>query len=235
MAIFYEPQILQNLQLNEEESRHAIKVLRLAVGDILQVVDGYGHQYETQLVEAHEKRCKVHILSEKKEEPRDFYLHLAIAPTKNMDRMEWMLEKCVEIGVEEVSFLETRYSERRELKLARLEKIAVSAMKQSQKARLPQMNPLLKWKSFLEKTKSQCSDYQKFIAHLNDDRRALFAETIPQRKYLVLIGPEGDFSTDEIQQALAAGFGPVTLGESRLRTETAGLVAIHTLLLAQQK
>jgi 16S rRNA (uracil1498-N3)-methyltransferase len=172
------------------------------------------------------------IVEEKQEyEKKDFYIHLIIAPTKNMDRMEWMLEKCVEIGIDEISFIQTRYSERKEIKTQRLEKIAIGAMKQSLKAYLPKINEMISWKDFLKK---ENSENFKMIAHLEEGNRKFiqpFAK--PNSKYAVLIGPEGDFSPEEIKQAIEKGFQPVTLGNSRLRTETAGLVACHTLNIIQ--
>jgi 16S rRNA (uracil1498-N3)-methyltransferase len=232
MNIFFEPHIKQNLCLNEEESRHAVKVLRLSAGDLLNIVDGQGGFYTCKVKNTQGKKCELVIIEEKQHFGiKDFYVHLIIAPTKNMDRMEWMLEKCVEIGIDEISFIQTRYSERKEIKTQRLEKIAIGAMKQSQKAYLPKINEMISWKEFL---KNDLPESQKVIAHLEQGERKLiqhFAK--PKGKYAVLIGPEGDFSPDEIKQALEKGFQPVTLGNSRLRTETAGLVACHTLNIIQ--
>jgi 16S rRNA (uracil1498-N3)-methyltransferase len=234
MNIFYEPNIKQNLCLNEEESRHAVKVLRLSAGDLLYVVDGLGGFYTCKIKNTQGKKCELSILEEKQQFGiRDFYIHLIIAPTKNMDRMEWMLEKCVEIGIDEISFIQTRYSERKEIKTQRLEKIAVGAMKQSLKASLPKINEMIFWKEFLKK---DYSDFQKMIAHLEEgDRKLIQHFAKPKGKYAVLIGPEGDFSEDEIKQAIEKGFQPVTLGNSRLRTETAGLVACHTLSVINEQ
>jgi len=232
MNIFYEPQIKQNLCLNEEESRHAVKVLRLSAGDLLYVVDGNGGFYTSKVKSTQSKKCELMIVEEKQEyEKKDFYIHLIIAPTKNMDRMEWMLEKCVEIGIDEISFIQTRYSERKEIKTQRLEKIAIGAMKQSLKAYLPKINEMISWKEFL---KREYSDSQKMMAHLEEgDRKLIQHFAQPKGKYAILIGPEGDFSPEEIKQAIEKGFQPVTLGNSRLRTETAGLVACHTLNIIQ--
>jgi 16S rRNA (uracil1498-N3)-methyltransferase len=234
MNIFYEPQIKQSLCLNEEESRHAVKVLRLSAGDLLYVVDGIGGFYTCKIKNTQGKKCELMITEEKQAfEKRDFYIHLIIAPTKNMDRMEWMLEKCVEIGIDEISFVQTRYSERKEIKTQRLEKIAVGAMKQSLKAYLPKINEMVSWKEFVKK---DLSDSQKMIAHLEEgDRKLIQHFAKPKEKYAVLIGPEGDFSEEEIKQAIEKGFQPVTLGNSRLRTETAGLVACHTLSVINEQ
>jgi 16S rRNA (uracil1498-N3)-methyltransferase len=234
MNIFYEPEIKQNLCLNEEESRHAVKVLRLSAGDLLYVVDGQGGFYTCKIKNAQGKKCELTIMEEKQAfNKQDFYIHLIIAPTKNMDRMEWMLEKCVEIGIDEISFVQTRYSERKEIKTQRLEKIAVGAMKQSLKAYLPKINEMVSWKEFVKK---DLSDSQKMIAHLEEgDRKLIQHFAKPKEKYAVLIGPEGDFSEEEIKQAIEKGFQPVTLGNSRLRTETAGLVACHTLSVINEQ
>ncbi|PWK20229.1 16S rRNA (uracil1498-N3)-methyltransferase [Arcicella aurantiaca] len=233
MNIFYEPNIKQTLKLNEEESRHAIKVLRLSAGDLLNVVDGKGGFFTCQIKTPHEKKCEIKIVEEKLNfGVRDFYIHLIIAPTKNLDRIEWMVEKCVEIGINEISFIQTRYSERKEIKTVRIEKIAVGAMKQSLKAFLPKINEMISWKEFLKK---DISENQKMIAHLEEGDRKLIQQIAqPKGKYAILIGPEGDFNEEEIKQAIEKGFAPVTLGESRLRTETAGLVACHTLNIINQ-
>ncbi len=233
MNIFYEPNIKQTLLLNEEESRHAIKVLRLSVGSKLYVVDGKGGFYTCEIRVAHEKKCEVKIIEEQQNyERQDFYIHLIIAPTKNMDRIEWMVEKCVEMGIHEISFIQTRYSERKEIKTARIEKIAIGAMKQSLKAFLPKINEMITWKAFLQK---EVNESLKMIAHLEEGDRKLIQDlATPKGNYAVLIGPEGDFNPDEIGQALKKGFLPVTLGKSRLRTETAGLAACFTLNLINQ-
>ena len=234
MNIFFEPQLKQNLCLNEEESRHAVKVLRLSAGDLLNIVDGQGGFYTCEIKNTQGKKCELIIVEEKQQfGVKDFYIHLLISPTKNIDRIEWMLEKCVEIGIDEISFIQTRYSERKEIKTQRLEKIAIGAMKQSQKAYLPKINEMISWKEFL---KNDLPEFQKMIAHLEEGERKLIQYLAkPKGKYAILIGPEGDFSPDEIKQALEKGFLPVTLGNSRLRTETAGLVACHTLSVINEQ
>ena len=233
MNIFYEPNIKQTLRLNEEESRHAVKVLRLSAGDLLYVVDGNGGLYKCQIKIPNEKKCEVKIIEETQNFGlRDYYIHLIIAPTKNLDRIEWMVEKCVEIGINEISFIQTRYSERKEIKILRVERIAIGAMKQSLKAFLPKINEMISWKEFLKK---DYSENFKMIAHLEDTDRKLIQQIVfPKSKYAILIGPEGDFSPEEINQVLEKGFVPVTLGESRLRTETAGLVACNVLNIINQ-
>jgi 16S rRNA (uracil1498-N3)-methyltransferase len=164
---------------------------------------------------------------------RPYRIHLALAPTKNIDRTEWLLEKAVELGVDEVSFLLCAHSERKQLKLERLEKIALSAAKQSLKATIPLLHPL---QPLSEWIKNQPADSQQFIAHLveGEERLLLQKALQPNGSYTILIGPEGDFSPEEIATALAAGFRPVSLGDSRLRTETAALVAVHLCHVAQQ-
>lgn len=211
--------------LNEEDSRHCIKVLRKNTKDIIHVVDGKGGLYECEITKPHDKKCEFNIISEQKDfQKSDIFLHIAIAPTKNADRIEWFIEKCVEIGIDEISLIQTKHSERKNQKVERLEKIAISAMKQSLKAYLPKINELLDFDSFL-KTIGQSSVNQKLIAHLTDDAQPLVKTIKPQSSYCLLIGPEGDFSKDEVIKAQKAGFQVVTLGKSRLRTETAGVVA----------
>ena len=159
---------------------------------------------------------------------RNFQVHIAIAPTKSIERIEWFLEKATEIGISRVTPLLCRYSERKEIKADRLEKVMVSAMKQSLKAYLPQLDPLTKFSDFI----SQPFDGQKFIAHCDEQHRDLLKKmVVPNQNYLILIGPEGDFSSEEIEMAIQEGFKPVSLGDSRLRTETAGVVACHTFNL----
>jgi 16S rRNA (uracil1498-N3)-methyltransferase len=234
MPVFYQPDLSTNPFLDESESRHAVKVLRLGAGDRLRVADGRGGWYEAEITRPDARRCALRILSRTVTEQRPFHVHLAIAPTKNLDRMEWMLEKCVEIGLDEISFLETRYSERRSLKLERLHNLAVSALKQSGQGWLPTLNGMVRFGEFLS-TLSTAPSAQRFIAHLAEgERKLLHHEAKPNQQYVALVGPEGDFSEEEVRQALAAGFRPVSLGPSRLRTETAGLVAVHTLNLVNQ-
>lgn len=252
MPVFYEPAIAERPVLNEGESHHAVKVLRLGAGEAIDVADGLGNWYRAEITQPHPKHCAVRILSKTAVPPRPCRIHLAIAPTKNLDRVEWMLEKCVEIGLDEISFLKTRFSERRVIKLERLHSVAVSALKQSGQSWLPKMNSLLELEEFLEifnrtadrpsANRSQFApaqptvlNSQRFIAHLDEgERKLLHREATPGGNYWVLVGPEGDFSTEEIRQAQSAGFQAVSLGPSRLRTETAGIVAVHTLNLVNQ-
>jgi 16S rRNA (uracil1498-N3)-methyltransferase len=229
MHIFYSPEIAQGHPfLNEEESRHAVKVLRLEAKDYIIVVDGKGSYYEAEIAKADAKKCELRILKEQKEYHRhDHFIHIAIAPTKNSDRMEWFTEKAVEIGVDKISFIRTSRSERKNINIERIEKIAISAMKQSLKAYLPEIGDLIPFEKFL----TSVNEEQKFIAHLEEDRKELFGLSMKNKKYCILIGPEGDFSPDEINLAKENGFLAVSLGTSRLRTETAGMVACHILNL----
>lgn len=233
MHIFYTPDISGNIYiLDETESKHCVRVLRLETGHEITLVDGRGGFYTAVITDSNPKRCTVKVLrSEINFELRNFQVHLAIAPTKNIERIEWFLEKATEIGIDSITPVLCRFSERKEIKTDRLEKVMVSAMKQSLKSYLPKLNPLTKFNDFVRLP----FDGQKFIAHCEEQQRDLLTgKIVPHSKYLILIGPEGDFSTEEIELAVQAGFHPVSLGESRLRTETAGLVACHTFHLMNQ-
>lgn len=222
MLLFFQPNINQNQFLDIDDSRHCVRVLRKNLHDIIHVIDGNGGLYECEITKANEKKCEFRIVSAQENfGKRDAYLHIAIAPTKNADRLEWFIEKSVEIGIDEISLIQTKHSERKQQKIERLEKIAISAMKQSLKAYLPKINELMPLEKFLSTAKEQ----QKFLAHLTDDAKSLQNLLKPQSAYCILIGPEGDFSADEILLARQAGFETVTLGNARLRTETAGIVA----------
>ena len=230
MHIFYTPEISgNNYTLDETESKHCIRVLRLEKGDQITLVDGRGGFYTAEITYPNPKRCMVDVIkSELNFGFRKFQVHIAIAPTKSIERIEWFLEKATEIGISRVTPLLCRYSERKEIKADRLEKVMVSAMKQSLKAYLPQLDPLTKFSDFI----LQPFDGQKFIAHCDEQHRDLLKKmVVPNQNYLILIGPEGDFSSEEIELAIKAGFHPVSLGDSRLRTETAGVVACHTFNL----
>lgn len=230
MALFYAPDILSTLKLDEEESNHAIKVLRMKAGDSLQIVDGKGGYYEARISDPNHKRCGVEIVESFSEfEKRPYHLHIAIAPTKNIERLEWFVEKATEIGIDEITPIICEHSERKIVKKDRLDKIAVSAMKQSKKAYLPVVNEPVSMFSFV----SKCKETQKFIAHCMSDseRTDLSSSYKPGSDVVVLIGPEGDFSPAELKESLKYGFEPVLMGQSRLRTETAGVVAVHTVVL----
>lgn len=232
MQIFYTPDIAINPELPEEEAGHCIRVLRLGEGDEILLTDGKGSFYKAAISRAHSKHCEVSILESWKQPSLwNFQLHIAVAPTKNMDRMEWFTEKAAEIGLDAITCLNCRFSERKEIKPARLEKILVSAMKQSQKATLPHFTGMTDFRAFI----NQPFEGRKFIAHCEEGDKILLKQTYqPGENVLILIGPEGDFSPEEIELALQQGFEPISLGESRLRTETAALVACHTIHVLNQ-
>lgn len=230
MHLFYQPDIVPDEPvqlLTEDDSRHAVKTLRLSVGDAVAVTDGRGNRYLAAIHSVDARRCAFRITEVQTTPPRSFSIRICIAPTKNSDRIEWFIEKAVEIGIERISFFFGQHSERRVLKLERLEKIAVAAMKQSLQSYLPTIDEALPFGDFLKTV----TEEQRFIAHLptNELPQNLLKRATVAGQYAVLVGPEGDFSEREIQQAMAAGFQMVTLGPNRLRTETAGLMACHTL------
>lgn len=234
MIQFFAPDIKTTLTLPESDSQHCVKVLRKQPGDMIEVIDGKGHRFSCRLLEAHQKRAKVEIVSVTELPP--FWkgaITVAVAPTKHLDRMEWLVEKLTETGFDRLIPLHCRWSERKELKPERLEKIAVSAMKQSLKAMLPTISPMMTFKKFIEET---ADVPQKFIAHCDplSERRLLSHSYVPGSDTVIAIGPEGDFSPEEIEMAVNAGFIPVSLGEARLRTETAALLACHTLHTVQE-
>ena len=218
--------------LNEEESLHCVKVLRHKVGDIIKVIDGNGTVAIGKIEAAHAKQCAVS-LSSKITEPknRNYYLHIAIAPTKNMERIEWFVEKAVEIGIDEITFLRCKNSERTVVKDDRIRKVAESALKQSKQAYLPVLNSLIDYNSFV---KNALADV-KLIAHCEEDNKQFISKFIKKEtKTLVLIGPEGDFNKDEINLAQQLHFTAVALGHSRLRTETAGLYTCNAFAVINQ-
>jgi len=227
MQLFYCPEIDQgNTSLDSEESRHCSKVLRKKPGDQIQVTNGNGKFFECILVEVTPKKSTFSINSEKTAETNKYSIHIAIAPTKSTDRIEWFVEKAVEIGVQQLSFVETTLSERRHLNLDRLRKKAIAAMKQSVRAQLPKLNELEKLNSFVRNTKTD----QLFVAHLEDENTEhLFQAAEPGLPYLVLIGPEGGFTDIEIKMLKNNSYSAVKLGAHRLRTETAGVVACDIL------
>ena len=237
MYLFYCPDIETKQTLSEEESGHCVRVLRYSAGDEILITDGKGTTYTARITNPHPKHCDFEIISREKQEPHHhFHLHIAIAPTKNIERMEWAVEKCVEIGVDEITPLLCRFSERKQLRTDRLEKIILSAAKQSLTHYLPVLHELTPYDAFIKSQESRDkSQEQKFIAHCyKEDKRVLKDEIEQGRDVLVLIGPEGDFSEQEIAEALSLGFIPVSLGNSRLRTETAAVVACHTAVLMNE-
>lgn len=233
MHVFYTPDLERDLfRLPEEESRHCSKVLRLKEGDMVQLVDGRGTRYTARIAQVGSKQCQVEVLEEEKDVGlQPFHIHIAVAPPKNIDRLEWFIEKATEIGIQEVTLLLCQRSERKLVNLERLEKIAISAMKQSMKAYQPKIYQVVAFDQFVNTTLAE----KTFIAHLEEHKRQSLHEVfIPYNNYCVLIGPEGDFTPAEIDVAYSHGIRPVTLGSSRLRTETAALVACHTLHVLHQ-
>lgn len=232
MHVFYTPDILRNPELPEEEAQHCTRVLRLGVGDNITLTDGRGNFYKAEITVANSKRCLVAITETIHQNPLwPCHLHIAVAPTKNMDRNEWFAEKATEIGIDELTFLNCRFSERKVIKTERIEKILISAIKQSLKARLPKLNEMIDFTKFI----AQDFKGQKFIAHCYEGEKPLLKDVLtPGKDAVVLIGPEGDFSEEEVKAAIERGFTPISLGKSRLRTETAALVACHTMNLMNQ-
>lgn len=232
---FYVPDAAQQTELPADEAMHALRVLRLKSGDEMFLMDGTGNYFRAQVTIAATHHCYYEILEQMPQEPQwQGRVQLAIAPTKMLDRIEWMLEKATEVGVDEVSFLNCQFSERRLVKTVRLEKIIVAAMKQSHKAWKPVLNEIVTFKSFIK----QPREGRKYIAHCYEEipRSYLFDELqkpSDSEDAIVMIGPEGDFSIDEVKMAIEAGWQSVHLGKSRLRTETAGLSAVMMMQLAK--
>jgi 16S rRNA (uracil1498-N3)-methyltransferase len=227
--LFYQPLIPQGIHhLDEEESRHCIKVLRKRNGDFLRITDGKGAFYDAVITAADARQCAFNIQHSEHEPARAFSIHIAISPTKNADRIEWFVEKAVEIGIDHITLLDCQHSERSHLKTERLKKVAISAMKQSIKATLPEVTGVTAFDDLVLQATAQ----QKFIAHV-DATNPLHLKEAARRaaSYLVLIGPEGDFSAAELAVAASHGFSKVSLGHSRLRTETAGMATCHILNL----
>ncbi len=250
MYLFYTPDIDTSLCLSEEESQHCVRVLRYTRGDEILLTDGRGTTYMARITNPHPKHCEFEIVSqEKQQKAHNFHLHIAIAPTKNIERLEWMIEKCTEIGIDEITPLLCRFSERKQIREDRLEKIILSAAKQSLTPYLPKLNPLTSFEELVgdegQKTKDKGHITGNFIAHCyKEDKRELKDEILRLCKaqaanggplaITILIGPEGDFSEEEIRLALTNGYIPVSLGNTRLRTETAGVVACHTAILLSE-
>ena len=233
---FYVPDALTATELPPDEAMHALRVLRMKIGDEMVLMDGQGNYYRAEVTLAHTKHCFYEIKEQMPQERQWLgHIHLAIAPTKMMDRIEWMTEKAVEVGLDELSFLNCQFSERRLVKIPRLEKIMISAVKQSHKAWATQLNEIVPFDTFIQ----QPREGHKYIAHCYEEvpRTYLFDELCQlseSEDATVLIGPEGDFSIDEVRRAVAAGYVSVHLGKSRLRTETAGLSAVMMMQLAKE-
>ena len=232
MNLFYNPKISiesSEILFSREESKHIIKVLRKKNGDSLNITNGKGHLFNCEIINDNPNKCLVSVLKSKYFKPSDLKIHIVIAPTKNMDRIEWFLEKCTEIGITEITPLICENSERKTIKEERLNKIIVSAMKQSLDYSLPRLNPVTNYKDFVANN----NDTNKFIAHCEEDSKIDLSKYVNEGEdnYTILIGPEGDFTQNEINFAKENNFKPVSLGNKRLRTETAGLVACHTINL----
>lgn len=228
MHVFYTPDInSNNYTLNEEESKHCSKVLRLGVGEVVHLIDGRGGLYKAQISEANKKHVQLLVIEHQQEYgKRNHHLHIAIAPTKNIDRLEWFLEKATEIGIDEITPIICDRSERKIIKEERLEKVITSAVKQSLTAYHPQLNKAISFVDFITKNK----ETEKFIAHCMDGAKPYINQIANvHQSYLILIGPEGDFTPSELNVALQNGYKPVTLGNTRLRTETAALAACFEL------
>ncbi|TXD48737.1 16S rRNA (uracil(1498)-N(3))-methyltransferase [Polaribacter sp. IC073] len=235
MQLFYNSEIsteTQQITFDKIESKHIVRVLRKKEGDILKITNGKGYLFDAEINFANDKRCSALIIkAEEKPKPWNYYLHIAIAPTKNNDRIEWFLEKATEIGIDEITPIICSNSERRIVKLERFEKIMQSAMKQSLKFTLPKLNAPVKFNAFI----NQDFEGEICIAHCEEqDKNVLQTVVKPSEKTTILIGPEGDFSIEEIKKALAKKCIPISLGESRLRTETAALVAVNIVSFINQ-
>jgi 16S rRNA (uracil1498-N3)-methyltransferase len=236
MQLFYNPNL--NIEAKEfcfdkEESKHIVKVLRKKEGDLLNVTNGKGILFETEVMISNPNNCKVIITKTTHSNPLDYKLHLAVAPTKMNDRYEWFLEKATEIGIQEITPIIGEHSERKQINAERFEKIILVAMKQSNSLYLPKINPAISVKEFIKNEKIVSN---KYIAHCEDsDKKSLKTELKPNQDYCILIGPEGDFSKSEIALAIEHHFIPVSLGNSRLRTETAAVVACHSVAFINEK
>ena len=226
MQLFYLENPKDQIILSAEESKHATKVLRKKEGDILDFTDGKGYFYKAKITVADTRKCRLEIISsEQKEKQHNYHLHIAIAPTKNMDRFEWFLEKATEIGIDEITPIICSRSERKVIKTERCNRILLSAMKQSLKFHVPKLNEAISLNDFIK----QDFEGTKYIAHCEEGNKTELKEKKKEKRTLILIGPEGDFSATEIEMVLQYQFKAVSLGTSRLRTETAGIIAAHTI------
>ena len=236
MQLFFLPNLDSNtFAFSEEESKHCIRVLRKKIGDTLTLIDGKGTEATAMILDDHPKKCTGKIISRTQHTPnRNYYLHLAIAPTKNFDRIEWMLEKAIEIGVDEISFIETENSERAKINMDRCEKIAVSAIKQSKQFFLPKINPIRKFNSFMKEVESYENKWIAWCPTNNTETLAKQIKSLQLQQHLLLVGPEGDFSLPEIELSKTYRFKPISLGPNILRTETAGILGVSAFALNAQ-
>jgi 16S rRNA (uracil1498-N3)-methyltransferase len=230
MQLFYNPNInesSESFSFDKEESKHIIKVLRKKDSDILYVTNGLGYLFKTEIILASDSKCTVQILSFEKKEPSKYHLHLAVAPTKMNDRFEWFLEKATEIGIQEITPIICDRSERKVINNDRFDKIILAAMKQSNELYLPKLNPAISFKEFIK----QNNDGLQMIAHCEEtDKKTLKSVLQTNQNVTLLIGPEGDFSEKEIVLALENKYIAISLGNTRLRTETAAVVACHSVV-----
>lgn len=229
MQLFYNPDITEStsqFSFPKEESKHIVKVLRKNVGDVVHITNGTGWLFTAEITIPNINKCLATIVSKSLQPKREYHLHLAVAPTKMNDRYEWFLEKATEIGIDSITPIICAHSERKVIKPERFERILQSAMKQSLNCYLPKLNDAITFKTFLK----QDFKGDLFIAHCEEtDRKSLKQELKPKQGMTILIGPEGDFSVKEIKMAIETNYIPVTLGETRLRTETAAIVACHSV------
>jgi len=234
MQLFYNPDIAKNypdFAFPREESKHIVRVLRKNEGDTLYITNGKGWLFKAEIISANQNNCKASVISKELQPKRSYKVHMVVAPTKMNDRYEWFLEKATEIGVDSITPVICDNSERKVIKLDRFNKILQSAMKQSLQCYLPKLNDPVSFNTFLK----QDIEGQKFIAHCeNTDRKSLKNILKANQDTTILIGPEGDFSSHEIQLALDSGFNPVTLGDTRLRTETAAIAACHSVVFINE-
>ena len=234
MQLFYSPNITEttsSFTFGKDESRHIVKVLRKSIGDTLHITNGKGWLFTAQVAGPNSNKCNVKIISKTFRPKHGYNLHLAVAPTKMNDRYEWFLEKATEIGIDSITPIICEHSERKTIKPERFERILQSAMKQSLSCHLPKLNPAIPFKDFIV----QDFNGHLFIAHCEEtNRKSLKSLLKPKTNITILIGPEGDFSTNEIETALKNHFIPVTLGETRLRTETAAIVACHSVAFVNE-
>jgi len=229
MELFFDPEFKGEGLLNEAESKHCINVLRHKVGDCITIANGKGQYYKCEITVAHPKKCQLKLIEKQEFPPNKFNIHLAVAPTKSTDRFEWLIEKAMELGVSEITPLLCQHSERKKVRTDRIERVVVAAMKQSLKAHLPKINELTPFDQFLS------NNANGYIAHCyNTPKTPLKMAYTKGEDCILCIGPEGDFSEDEVHNASNNGFTPVSLGLSRLRTETAGVVACHTIHLINE-
>ena len=226
MQLFYLENPQEEITLGKEESKHITKVLRKKAGHILYFTNGKGNLYTAEIIIAEKQKCRLKIINtEYKEKQHKYHLHIAIAPTKNIDRFEWFLEKATEIGIDEITPIICEHSERKVIKKQRSNRILLSAMKQSLKYYLPKLNEAIPLSSVIRNT----TDMSKYIAHCKESEKKQLKNINISKNILILIGPEGDFTQKEINLAVNNGFQAISLGSSRFRTETAGIIATHTI------